>query len=225
MTDRLDEKATSVAQQRAMGAALEAKRTGKPTFGLAAKLASSLTEKQLKDFAGTKHKGLPGHAPKRQGKDESTMPDVQRQDGSYKSFSEWLAEATDFGDEQEGGEIDASSYDHDEAVVFVLQELGLVTKSEIDPEADKDTIDAAMEVKLALVKDKIKSSGRLQDLARENPEVQRVLGDSNATVSDLIFAVSSDDNLPPGGDDEHMDSFDQQGEDEIDDDPDPFTPF
>ena len=44
--------AKSVAQQQMMGAELARKRAGKAT-------KTGMTEPQLKDFAGTKHKGLP----------------------------------------------------------------------------------------------------------------------------------------------------------------------
>lgn len=51
--------ARSEAQQRLMGMALAAKR-GKGHFSSKVKeLADSMTEKQLHDFAATKHEGLP----------------------------------------------------------------------------------------------------------------------------------------------------------------------
>ena len=51
--------AKSKAQQRFMGAELARKRAGKKT-------RTSMSEKQLKDYAGTKRKGLP--ARKKKGK-------------------------------------------------------------------------------------------------------------------------------------------------------------
>lgn len=55
------EKAESQAQQKAAGAALAAKRGKTPTSKLsgASKEMSKMSEKDLEDFAGTKHKGLP----------------------------------------------------------------------------------------------------------------------------------------------------------------------
>ena len=59
-SEDLTEKATSVAQQRLMGAALAYKRgeydSASPEVK---KLAKTMSEKDLKDFARTKHKGLP----------------------------------------------------------------------------------------------------------------------------------------------------------------------
>ena len=50
--------AKSKAQQRFMGAELARQRTGKKT-------KTSMTEKQLEEFASTKRKGLPAHKTKR----------------------------------------------------------------------------------------------------------------------------------------------------------------
>lgn len=61
--------AKSKAQQKAMGAALAAKRGGKVKPGSpSAKMASSMSEKQLKEFAGTSRKGLPKKVKKKKGK-------------------------------------------------------------------------------------------------------------------------------------------------------------
>ena len=56
------EKAVSKAQQQSAGLALDAKRGNVPARalrGAAKKMYYSMTEKELEDFAGTKHKGLP----------------------------------------------------------------------------------------------------------------------------------------------------------------------
>ena len=57
----LSEKATSQAQQKAAGAALAAKRGDIPKSDLegASKEMLDMSEKDLEDFAGTKHKGIP----------------------------------------------------------------------------------------------------------------------------------------------------------------------
>tara|TARA_R110000737_G_scaffold6540_2_gene20511 strand:+ start:484 stop:1374 length:891 start_codon:yes stop_codon:yes gene_type:complete len=58
----LFEKAVSKAQQQSAGLALDAKRGNVPAKalrGAAKKMYDSMTEKELEDFAGTKHKGLP----------------------------------------------------------------------------------------------------------------------------------------------------------------------
>jgi hypothetical protein len=57
---RLNEKAVSKAQQRAAGIALAAKKKGeKPAGSGAAAQMADMSKKDLEDFAGTKHKGLP----------------------------------------------------------------------------------------------------------------------------------------------------------------------
>lgn len=58
----LDEKAKSEAQQQAAGAALAAKRGEIPVSdltGASKRMYDDMTEDQLEDFAGTKHKGIP----------------------------------------------------------------------------------------------------------------------------------------------------------------------
>ena len=56
----LKEKAKSKAQQQAAGIALAAKKKGKKPSGKgAAASMSKMSKKDLEDFAGTKHKGLP----------------------------------------------------------------------------------------------------------------------------------------------------------------------
>ncbi len=57
--ESLDEKSQSKAQQGLFGAALAAKRGMEPASPKIAKLAASMTTKQIKDFAATKHAGLP----------------------------------------------------------------------------------------------------------------------------------------------------------------------
>lgn len=56
--------AKSKAQQKAAGAALAAKRgeiKKSELIGASKEMYESLTEKELEDFAETKHKGLPEH--------------------------------------------------------------------------------------------------------------------------------------------------------------------
>ena len=69
ITDKknIQEKAESVAQQKLMGMALAYKRGEMPEASEEVKkLASSMSEKQLRDFAKTKHSGLPQHVQKEQ---------------------------------------------------------------------------------------------------------------------------------------------------------------
>ena len=51
--------AKSQKQQKMMGMALGMKRGKMPMKGHAGKMAKEMTEKQLKEYAGTKRKGLP----------------------------------------------------------------------------------------------------------------------------------------------------------------------
>ncbi len=57
----ITEKATSQAQQKFMGMVLATKRGAKPMSSAVAQAAKGMTEKQARDFAKTKHKGLPVH--------------------------------------------------------------------------------------------------------------------------------------------------------------------
>jgi len=70
---QLDEKSVSKAQQKAAGAALAAKRGDIPKSELtgASKEMLDMSEKDLEDFAGTKHKGLPEKKKKKT--DETTV--------------------------------------------------------------------------------------------------------------------------------------------------------
>lgn len=238
---QLAEKSTSTAQQHAMGAALRYKREGGDTFPLAKKLATGMTEKQLEDFAGTKHKNLPRHAPKKPRKDEVTAmprPSLYAEDGRFKGFAAWVAEIEEsamddnpgMGGEDDDPRVIPDEMDRDDAVVVALQELGLLTKSQIDPERDADTIADAMTVKLGAVRDKLDASDRIRGMAQKNPAVQGVLANRNATIQDLVSAMSSgpgDDDRPKafdssmGDDEDDMDQEIQKGRD----DDDPFSPL
>ena len=57
--DIIQEKSVSKAQQRFMGMVHAAKKGEKAASPEVAKAAASMTKKAAKDFAGTKHKGLP----------------------------------------------------------------------------------------------------------------------------------------------------------------------
>ncbi|MEJ6783199.1 DUF3008 family protein [Aminobacter sp. Piv2-1] len=59
--------AASRAQQKAAGAALAAKRgeiEKSELFGASKEMYATMTEKELEEFAETKHKGLPEHKAK-----------------------------------------------------------------------------------------------------------------------------------------------------------------
>ena len=57
--ERIDEKAVSKAQQRFMGMVHAAQKGEKPASSEVAAVAKSMGKKDAKDFAKTKHKGLP----------------------------------------------------------------------------------------------------------------------------------------------------------------------
>ena len=57
--DILKEKAVSKKQQKFMGMVRAAQKGGKASSPEVAKVASSMKKKDVKDFASTKHKGLP----------------------------------------------------------------------------------------------------------------------------------------------------------------------
>ena len=59
--ESLDEKAVSKAQQRFMGMVHAAQKGEKPASPEVAKVAKDMGKKDAKDFASTKHKGLPDH--------------------------------------------------------------------------------------------------------------------------------------------------------------------
>lgn len=58
-SEQLDEKAVSKSQQRFMGMVHAAQKGEKPASKEVAKVAKGMGKKDAKDFAQTKHKGLP----------------------------------------------------------------------------------------------------------------------------------------------------------------------
>lgn len=65
LTQRLEEKAKSKAQQRFMGMVYAAKKGEKPASKDVADVAKGMSKKDAKDFASTKHKGKPEHVKKK----------------------------------------------------------------------------------------------------------------------------------------------------------------
>ena len=65
-------------QQQLMGAALRCKRTGDCSSEQVKKLAGSMSEKELEDFASTSHKGLPDKV------QENTLADNAKDQASDK---------------------------------------------------------------------------------------------------------------------------------------------
>ena len=56
---KLDEKAVSRSQQRFFGMVRQAQKTGEASSPEVAQVAADISKKDAKDFASTKHKGLP----------------------------------------------------------------------------------------------------------------------------------------------------------------------
>ena len=69
--EELDEKAVSKAQQKFMGMVHAAQKGEKPASKEVAKVAKSMGKKDAKDFAATKHKGLPEKVKSKKKKEES----------------------------------------------------------------------------------------------------------------------------------------------------------
>jgi hypothetical protein len=67
----------SRAQQEFMGAELNRKRHGEKT-------ETGMSEKQLEDFAATKHKGLPQHVAKKEEPKRGHMSDAHHGHGRHK---------------------------------------------------------------------------------------------------------------------------------------------
>jgi hypothetical protein len=61
LPEELQEKAKSTAQQKFMGMVYAAKKGEKPASSDVAKAAAGMSKQSAKDYAQTKHKGLPGH--------------------------------------------------------------------------------------------------------------------------------------------------------------------
>tara|TARA_R110001583_G_scaffold113683_1_gene264179 strand:- start:1324 stop:2877 length:1554 start_codon:yes stop_codon:yes gene_type:complete len=117
----LFEKAVSKAQQQSAGLALDAKRGNVPVKalrGAAKKMYNSMTEKELEDFAGTKHKGLPS-------KKESVTEAKFSKDDRVRTTG-----GVDFGDEkftvihQKGNKVTVED-DEDEIIIFKASKLEL----------------------------------------------------------------------------------------------------
>ena len=79
--DTIEEKALSKSQQRFMGMVYAAKKGETPASPEVAKAASGMSKKAAKDFAGTKHKGLPE---KKVAKEEVEQIDERRREDKGK---------------------------------------------------------------------------------------------------------------------------------------------
>lgn len=80
--EELDEKAVSKAQQKFMGMVHAAQKGEKPASKEVAKVAKEMPKKAAKDFAATKHKGLPAHV-----EEESTEKEDQKAEKAGKKVA------------------------------------------------------------------------------------------------------------------------------------------
>ena len=80
--EELDEKAVSKAQQKFMGMVHAAQKGEKPASKEVGKVAKSMGKKDAKDFASTKHKGLPAHV-----EEESTDKEDQHAEKAGKKVT------------------------------------------------------------------------------------------------------------------------------------------
>ena len=88
------EKATSKAQQKFMGMVHAAQKGEKPASKEVAKVAKSMPKKAAKDFAATKHKGLPAHVKENDDDDNSEVGGIaKRQAGSRAQATAWRQDA------------------------------------------------------------------------------------------------------------------------------------
>jgi hypothetical protein len=87
--DNIEEKALSKSQQRFMGMVYAAKKGETPASPEVAKAASGMSKKAAKDFAGTKHKGLPE---KKVAKEEIEI-DEAKQSFPFKKVEKQMAKA------------------------------------------------------------------------------------------------------------------------------------
>ena len=109
----LNEEAKSKDQQQLMGAALRCKRTGDCSSEQVKKLAGSMSEKELEDFASTSHKGLPDKV------QENTLADNAKEQASGKKGDVRDVAKFMFGDERLGPALAKLKDDKREAAQLI----------------------------------------------------------------------------------------------------------
>jgi len=134
LSKKLYEKAESKSQQRLMAMALAYKRgESKTASDEVKKLASSMSEKELEDFAKTKHKGLPDKV------DEGFLDSIlgsEERDAAEKTMASYLKGKT--GDKTIAGRIYAyCNGDYLECMYSYMVEKGIPSHPKIDAIVDK----------------------------------------------------------------------------------------
>lgn len=89
------EKAKSKAQQKFMGMVYAAKSGEKPASKEVAKAAKGMSKSDAKDYAKTKHKGLPAHVSEDPDDDDNTRNSVTRQASNPGQAAAWKKDAID----------------------------------------------------------------------------------------------------------------------------------
>lgn len=89
------EKAKSKAQQKFMGMVYAAKKGEKPASKEVAKAAKGMSKGDAKDYAKTKHKGLPAHVSEDPDDDDNTGNTVTRQASNPAQAAAWKKDAID----------------------------------------------------------------------------------------------------------------------------------
>ena len=125
----LNEESKSKNQQQLMGAALRCKRTGDCSGEQVKKLANSMSEKELEDFASTSHKGLPDKI------DENSLADNAKEQSKGKKGDVRDVVKLMFNTERLGPALEKIKNDKREAaqlISIIGGQLGLTPKDLVD---------------------------------------------------------------------------------------------
>ena len=128
-SSRLNEESKSKNQQQLMGAALRCKRTGDCSGEQVKKLANSMSEKELEDFASTSHKVLPDKI------DENSLADNAKEQSKGKKGDVRDVVKLMFNTERLGPALEKIKNDKREAaqlISIIGGQLGLTPKDLVD---------------------------------------------------------------------------------------------
>ena len=128
-SSRINEESKSKNQQQLMGAALRCKRTGDCSGEQVKKLANSMSEKELEDFASTSHKGLPDKI------DENSLADNAKEQSKGKKGDVRDVVKLMFNTERLGPALEKIKNDKREAaqlISIIGGQLGLTPKDLVD---------------------------------------------------------------------------------------------
>lgn len=121
--DELEEKAVSKKQQKFMGMVHAAQKGEKPASKEVAKVAKEMPKKAAKDFASTKHKGLPEKAPKKKEEGADNEPKGKKKEVEETTTSGSVAPSTAGKASSKGGVFGKGIYDsYNRAVEGMISE-------------------------------------------------------------------------------------------------------